>query len=501
MKIKLLLMILCGCVLQLNTAFGQKLKKLPEYKADEKLIAADMKFLAADELMGRKTGEMGNYVAGRYIAEQFRKAGLKPINNGNYLQAVQLKKVLPPTSGSITIGDIKSELIEDFVLIGGSGSNVKGAEVIQLPYAYTSEDGSYDDFKGIDVKGKVILTQMGSPDAESPQAMFGASRTKRKLAKEKGAIALIEIYTMPIPWPTIKGFFGRETVSLATEEEDGVDPTHIWLNQKDAKAKVNENGGKIDIGIDAFPEILFDSYNVVGVLEGTNPTMKDQYLALTAHYDHIGYGASAGRITPEDSIFNGARDNAFGTSAVLSAVRSFTQKPTQRSILFIAYTGEELGLLGSKYYAEHPLVPMKQVIFNLNCDGAGYNDKTKVTVIGLDRTSAEPHIAMASKAFGLEAINDPVPEQGLFDRSDNVSFAAKGVPAPNYAPGLTAFDDELNKYYHQAADNPDNIDYDYLVKYCRSYTYAARLIANDKAKPTWKAGDKYESAFNNLYSN
>lgn len=498
MKIKALSIILCGCILQFSTVIGQKLKKLPEYKADESLIAADMKFLAADELMGRKTGEMGNYVAGRYIAEQFRKAGLKPINNGNYMQAVQLKKVLPPKNGSITIGSSKSELIEDFVLIGGGGLSASDAEVVQLPYAFTSEDGSYDDFKGIDVKGKIILTQMGSPDAESPQAMFGASRTKRQLAKEKGAIALIEIYTMPIPWPTIKGFFGKETVSLATED-GGVDPTHIWLNLKEAKNKVKENGEKMTISIDAFPEILFTSNNVVGVLEGTNPAMKDQYLALTAHYDHIGYGAGAGRITPEDSIFNGARDNAFGTTAVLTAVRAFTQKPTQRSILFIAYTGEELGLLGSKYYAENPLVPMKQVIFNLNCDGAGYNDKTKVTVIGLDRTSAEPHIAMASKAFGLEAINDPVPEQGLFDRSDNVSFAAKGVPAPNYAPGLIAFDDELNKYYHQAADNPDNIDYDYLAKYCKSYTYAARMIANDKAKPTWKAGDKYENAFIELY--
>ena len=340
---------------------------------------------------------------------------------------------------------------------------------------------------------------MGSPDAETPQAMFGASRKKRALAKEKGAIAVIEIYTMPIPWATIKGFFGKESISLAGDEK-GVDPTHIWLNLKDAKSRVKDNGEKISIAIDAFPEVNFTSNNVVGVLEGTNPAMKDQYVALTAHYDHIGYGAKAGRITPEDSIFNGARDNAFGSSAVLTAVRSLSQKPTERSILFIAYTGEEVGLLGSKYYAEHPLVPMKQVIFNLNCDGGGYNDVSLVTVIGLDRTSAEANITTASKAFGLKAINDPVPEQGLFDRSDNVSFAAKGVPSPNYAPGMTAFDAEINKYYHQAADNPDNIDYDYLAKYCKSYTYAARLIANDKSKPTWKAGDKYEEAFNNLYN-
>lgn len=484
----------------IQICFGQKLKKLPEYKADESLIAADMKFLASDELLGRKTGEMGNRVAARYIAEQFRKAGLKPLNNGSFLQPVALKKVMPPKSGSVTIGTEMSKLIDDFVIIGGAGLTVSAADVVQLPYAYVSDDGSYNDYTGIDVKGKVILTQMGSPEAESPQAMFGASRKKRALAKEKGALAIIEIYTMPIPWATIKGFFGKETISLI-DQEKGKDPTHIWLNVRDAKKQVTENGEKISIDIAEFPDVMLNSSNVVGVLEGTNPAMKNQYVALTAHYDHIGFGAAAGKISAEDSIFNGARDNAFGTSAILTAVRSFSQKPTERSILFIAYTGEEVGLLGSKYYAENPLIPMKQVIFNLNCDGGGYNDKSKVTVIGLDRTSAEANIAMAASAFGLEAINDPVPEQGLFDRSDNVSLAAKGVPAPDYSPGITAFDDEINTYYHQAADNPDNIDYDYLAKYCKSYTYAARLIANDKAKPTWKPGDKYEEAFNKLYNN
>ncbi len=155
--------------------------------------------------------------------------------------------------------------------------------------------------------------------------------------------------------------------------------------------------------------------------------------------------------------------------------------------------------MGSKYYAEHPLVPLKQCVFNLDCDGAGYNDTTKVTVIGLDRTDAQAQIEAGSKAYGLTAINDPVPEQNLFDRSDNVNLAAKGIPAPDFAPGLTAFDTEINKYYHQVADSPESVNYSYLLKYCQAYIYSARLIGDRATAPKWKAGDKYEKAFNELY--
>jgi Zn-dependent M28 family amino/carboxypeptidase len=241
------------------------------------------------------------------------------------------------------------------------------------------------------------------------------------------------------------------------------------------------------------------SYNVVGVIEGTDPKLKNEYLVLSAHFDHIGAGKSYGKVTEADSIFNGTRDNAMGTTALLMAARSFSDLKPKRSILLIGYTGEEMGMLGSKYYAENPLLPLKQCVFNLNSDGAGYNDSTKVTINGLDRTDAEQEIKSAARAFGIEAINDPAPEQNLFDRSDNVSLAAKGIPAPNMAPGFTSFDAEIGKYYHQAVDNPENISMSYLVKFCKVYSYSARLIANRTNAPKWKAGDKYESAGRALY--
>jgi Zn-dependent M28 family amino/carboxypeptidase len=201
----------------------------------------------------------------------------------------------------------------------------------------------------------------------------------------------------------------------------------------------------------------------------------------------------------EDSIYNGARDNAIGVAAILAAAQSLAETPAKRSILLLACTGEEKGLLGSKWYAEHPPVLLKQIVYNLNIDGGGYNDITKVAVLGLTRTTAEQQISSSAQAFGLEAIADPAPEENLFDRSDNVSFAAKGIPAPTYSPGMTSFDDEILKYYHQVTDNAETLDFDYLAKYFLSYALLVRRVANMDETPFWTPGDKYEEAGKKLY--
>jgi Predicted aminopeptidases len=145
------------------------------------------------------------------------------------------------------------------------------------------------------------------------------------------------------------------------------------------------------------------------------------------------------------------------------------------------------------------LIPLDKIIYNLNIDNGGYNDTEIITVIGLGRTSSDPMISQAVSEFGLEAIADPSPEQGLYDRSDNVNFARKGIPAPTFSLGFRAFDDEISKYYHKPGDHVDNFDLDYAVKYWKSYIRAAELIANDAAKPKWVAGDKYEQASKELY--
>lgn len=485
-------LILSGC------AFAQKVQDLPEYKFPQSQTSKHMNILAADEMLGRKPGQPGNLMAGRYIAEQFRALGLKPANGDSYFQQVPLETVIPPQEGTVTTTEGNAKIGTDFVLMHGSG--LQGEyETVHLPYAWVDKDKGYDDYKDVDVKGKVIITSVGVPDAEAPNQLFASIEDKQKLAKEKGAIAIIEVFNSPRPWNMVTRYFGRPSTKLKTSAADGEEITHLWISSASAKILVANKISKVNLEIGGRRTVEMRTYNVAGILEGSDPKLKEEYLILSAHYDHVGHGAGAGNVSAGDTIFNGARDNAFGTVAVLTAAEAFAQVKSRRSILFIAYTAEEMGLLGSRYYAEHPLIPLNKTVFNMNCDGAGYNDMTRITIIGLDRTGVKEEFKTATGAFGLTAHDDPAPEQNLFDRSDNVSLAAKGIPAPTYSPGFNAFDAEINKYYHQAADNPDNIDHAYLLKYAQSYTYAARLIANRAKAPEWIKGDKYEAAFNKLF--
>ncbi len=238
------------------------------------------------------------------------------------------------------------------------------------------------------------------------------------------------------------------------------------------------------------------SYNVVGVVEGTDPVLKNEYIIYSAHYDHVGIGPAN---ELGDKIYNGARDNAVGVTTVLSMAQNLAKYPTKRSALFILFTGEEKGLLGSKYYVDNPIVPLKQMVFCFNSDNGGYDDTSLVTIVGLPRTTAEDNIKQAASDFGLTAINDPAPEQGLFDRSDNVNFAAKGIPAPTFSMGFRSFED-ATKYYHQPDDHADSLDYTYLEKFFRAYVMSGRNIGNDPETPVWTAGDKYEKASKALYN-
>ena len=240
--------------------------------------------------------------------------------------------------------------------------------------------------------------------------------------------------------------------------------------------------------------------NVIGWIEGTDPQLKDQFIVLTAHYDHLGVAKQA--VTQDgktDSIYNGARDNAIGVTAVMDAARYFSQRPPKRSVLFIAYAAEEMGEWGSKYFADNPVIPLKQMVYNLNIDNASYNDTTIVTVVGLGRTSADDDIKKACAAYGLTAVSDPAPEQNLFDRSDNVNLAVKGIPAPTFSLGFKSFDQEIMKYYHQLSDEVGNMNLNYAMKYIRSFILSAKNIADNTQQPTWKKGDKYEAAWKALY--
>ncbi len=478
-------------------AFSQKLGKLPESIIPAIQTETHLRFLASDELLGRKTGEQGNLVASRYIAEQFRLNGLKSaVADNSYLQPVPFKNTKPVTEGSVFVGDSTLKIIDDFVVVSGKSANLSNIPVVFANYGWVDDKG-YDDYKDLDVKGKIVVIQLGTPTTTKPFEAIQASDKKALIAQEHGAVGIVEIFAGQIPWKNLLRFFASERLQLDVkkgDEKEALIP-HLWINAAKGGIFAKEKLQKLSIKTGDKVTTNITSYNVAGIIEGTDPKLKNEYIVLSAHFDHIGINHT----NKTDSISNGARDNAFGVTAMLLAAKAFSQVRTKRSILFIGYTGEEIGLLGSKYYVENPLVPLKQCVFNLNCDGAGYDDTTLLTTIGLSRTDAKVELETAAKAFGLRIIDDPAPEQNLFDRSDNVSFAAKGIPAPNFAPGMKTFGGEIMKYYHQTADNPETVSFPYLHKYCQSYVYGARLIANRSVAPKWIAGDKYEKAWNELF--
>lgn len=468
-----------------------------------------MRFLASDELLGRRTGEQGNMVAARYIAEQFRKLGVTSVPKidtsktsltNSYYQNVPLEKLGINESGEIIADADILKSGTDWILMSGGAINVK-APLVYASFGLENASKGWDDYKDLDVKGKIVLVQSGTPDVQTPSEIIASSTEKRKIAIDKGAIAIIELFNAPIPWNIVNKYFNGEKIGLAPENATAKTIPHAWVNGKEANLTRALRGAKeVEFKTSGRKTQLINSYNVAGYIEGSDPELKDEYILLTAHYDHVGIGKQGGQAyTPEDSIFNGARDNAFGVVALLTAAESFAKMPPKRSVLIVALTGEEVGLLGSQYYADHPLMPLNKCIFNINSDGAGYNDTTIVAVMGLDRTGAKMEMETASKAFGLGIFADPSPEQGLFDRSDNVSFAKKGIPAPTFTPGFREFNGDIMKNYHQVSDNPETIDFNYLLKFSQAYTYAARLIADMAIAPKWKAGDKYEEAAKQLY--
>lgn len=478
---------------------------VPEFDLTKMEVEAHLRFLASDALQGRRTGEPGNVIAAAYLKSQLQAYGVQPIpGQADYFQPVALRQSIPPQSGTLTWKDKTFQHGDNMLVLAGNGINTTATAVF-VNYGWVDDEKGTDDYKDIDVKGKIVLSIMGTADNQTPQGIFRTMRKKREIAAQKGAIALVELYRLPPTfWNNVKGYFGNPRLELVEGDDNDPGIPYVWLNEGDSQLSktiqdAKSAGGKLELNAGASAYASVESSNVAGWIEGSDPKLKDEYVLLSAHYDHVGVGKQGGSYTAEDSIFNGARDNAFGTTALLAAAKSLSEKKPKRSVIILAVTGEEVGLLGSSYYAEHPLIPLEKTIVNLNTDGAGYNSTDIITIIGLGRTGIDEQLKEAAGKFNLKIQADPAPEQGLFDRSDNVSFAAKGIPAPTFSPGFTAFDEEIMKYYHQATDNPETIDYDYLLRFCKAFAYSARLIADMDKRPFWTAGDKYEAAGKKLY--
>jgi Zn-dependent M28 family amino/carboxypeptidase len=455
---------------------------------------APLRFLASDELKGRATARPEIQIAARYISTEFRSLQLKQFSNApDYFQTFDIKMITPATSGRLNINGKTYQLGEDMVQLNGADVNLE-APVIFANY------GSEEDFKKMNVKGKIVITGFGTNDTSHFREAFQMIKNKRKLAEDNGAAALIELSAgTDVPWKALQNFTSQEHVG----RQDEADTLPVFLLKDtghDLQQFLKSNNVSANITVTGTLNKIIPAKNVLAYVEGTGSELKNQYILLSAHYDHLGVAKKPvmedGKM---DSIYNGARDNAVGVTAVMDAARYFVQHPPKRSVMFIAYTGEEIGEIGSKYFAAHPVIPLKQIVYNMNIDNGDYNDTTIITVVGLGRTSADEDIQKGCNAFGLKSIADPAPEQDLFDRSDNVNLAEKGIPSPTFSLGFTKFDAETMKHYHHVSDEVGNMNLSYVMKYIKSYILAAKNIADDPAQPTWTKSDKYEKAGQELY--
>ncbi|RFN58623.1 M28 family peptidase [Marixanthomonas ophiurae] len=456
-------------------------------------IEGHIYFLADDLLKGRETGTPENKIAASYLANTLRGYGVKPNPATNsYYQTIPMQEVTPPRRFTLSVDGTE---YKNKVVLQTSKMDFTG-KAVYVGY------GLEDDYNEKNVKEKIVLVQAGGPNAKDARAAFGLREKKAELAKKTGAIGIIEfINAAPQMWGYIDHNFNSkrleiaETVNQASKEDSFA---YVWIQDENgtyADALKSKGEMPINMMMEGENRVKVTSQNVVGLVEGTDPKLKNEYIIYSAHYDHVGVGQPD---KTGDTIYNGARDNAVGVTTVLSMAENMAKYPTKRSALFILFTGEEKGLLGSKYYVDNPIVPLDQMVYCFNSDNGGYNDTSIATIVGLTRTTAEKNIEDAASTFGLKANEDPQPENNLFNRSDNVHFAKKGIPSPTFTLGFTDFA-QATKHYHRRSDEADTLDYDYLLKFFRAYVLSGRNIANDPTTPFWVSGDLYEEAGKKLY--
>jgi len=474
-------------------ANAQEDKTRTEETVTQPIIKSHIGFLASDALRGRDTGSPELDIAAEYLKSRFVQYGVLIVEGmDSYFQEVFLKTTQSPSVGAIKIGSDEFMINDDFFIMS------EGESLFDVPIAFV-EYGTEEDLNATNVEGKLVFALCGDGASQNPQEWFSMSSDKRKKVKEKGGLGLVELYNSPqVPWNLLLRFFAGEKTGI-DEVNDSSQFIHVWMKRSlDDVSSIQKSKLKASIVVSENETKKFSSKNVVGFVEGTDPILKNEVVVYSAHYDHVGVGRADAK---GDTIYNGARDNAVGTVTVLSAAENIAKYPTRRSALFVLFTGEEKGLLGSQYFIENSPVEHSKMVYCFNSDNGGYNDTSIATIIGLGRTTAGNIISESCKAFGLLATDDPAPEQGLFDRSDNVRFAAKGIPAPTFSLGFTAFDDEIGKYYHQPGDEPETLDYDYLEKFFKAYVFSCRVIANADKTPFWVEGDKYYEVGVELYNN
>jgi len=512
-------------------------------------IMQHTKVMSGDEYEGRGPGTKGEELTIKYLTEQYQRIGLKPGNpDGTYVQKVPLVGFTGAPTASFTVGGKQMNLTfpQDYVAVSRRfvpESKVENSDMVFVGYGVVAPEYGWDDYKGLDVRGKTIVMLINDPQVPSgsdPAALddkifkgkamtyYGRWTYKYEIAAQKGAAAAVIIHeTGPAgyPYEVVSGSWSRENFDIQTPDKNmGRPAVESWITTDRAKELLAASGQDFDalkkaaVSKDFKPVALnakanmtikntireIDSNNVIGKIEGSDPALKNEYVIYTAHWDHLGRDP---KLTG-DQIFNGALDNASGTAALLEIAEGFTKlaTPPKRSILFLAVTAEEKGLLGAKYYAENPLYPLNKTLANINMDGVNQWGRTKdVTMVGDDNSGLIDLLREAATAQGRVVNPDPESEKGFYYRSDHFEFAKQGVPALYTDSGIDyegkdpAFskqkrDEYTNKDYHKVSDEvkPD-WDLTGAVDDARLLTIIGYRVAQGDRYPEWKSGSEFKA--------
>lgn len=513
-------------------------------------LKAHIDFLAHDLLKGRDTGSEGYAIAAEYMASHFAQYGLKPAGDSNtYFQQVTfLRRKLEQNSASLSFkgsaGTQELSFPEEFYTGGSSeATELKlSAPMVFVGYGIKAPTLNHNDYEDVDVKDKIVVMLNAKPKSfPSEEGAHFASRFERaRVAADQGAIGMLYLQTPE----------AERRYSYARIKKKAGEPGYNWLD-KNGKPGYDFSplqGGAL-LSMDASRKLLaeesidFDalielseqdkplprfelnktatlasrtqhetitSPNVVAVVEGSDPELKNEYLVYSAHLDHIGddvHNHSGHDHKDRDTINNGALDNASGCAIMLETARLFAANPPKRSVLFVAVTGEERGLLGSDYFAHYPTVPIESMVANINLDmPLILYPIGDVIAFGAEHSSMRDYVQRAAEKMGLQLSPDPMPEQNIFIRSDHYSFVKQGVPAVFLVPGFKSLDPEVDgakmfekfftEHYHQPTDESAlPINYEAGSRFTQVNYMIGNEIANSQTRPQWNEGDFFGETF------
>jgi len=504
-------------------------------------VRAHVEFLADDLLEGRGTGTRGHEIAAAYVAGQYRAMGLKPGGeNGGWYQWVPFRRsTLVPGRNSIAMTlDGRSAPVSEFDLGLRPSITEKDraidAGMVFVGYGLSDAALGIDDYAGLDTRGKIVVMLRGTPDGLPSDIAAHLMSSKDRVASEHGAVGLLEIgvragraggaASSPVSlyskrpatdWVDAAGRSGSENGSLKVllnaspamaERLFAGAPRTLASVRAEASAKgARPRGFALRPALSIRSQSAWEEYKspeVIGLLPGSDPALDKQYIALMGHLDHLGLKPDAK--PGEDNIYNGALDNASGIATLLEAARGFVDsgRPPRRSILFIAHTAEELGLLGADYFAAHPTVPMGQIVGAVDLDmPIPLYQFTDVVAFGGDHSTIARAVAEAGKAMNISVSPDPMPQEAIFTRSDHYRFVERGVPAillfTGYGNGGKAkFEDFFAKHYHQPSDDLKlPILWDAAARYAEFNYRIARQLADADARPMWHKGNYFGNRF------